>query len=540
MPTSSIQFVYPDSYGYLWMATFDGLVRWDGYTFKKYRHEENNANSLNNNIVYSLYEDSHHRLWVATIDGLSLYDRSRDAFQRCQITHDSSKVPVNTILEDKLHRLWLGTSDGLCTYDYDSGKAQWFGSENEEDIIFCMAVDANNDLWLGTFNKGLKKFTTSNQKFQSFRYNPSQPGSIKSDKIRSILVDSDNNIWLGSENKGISILNTSGQLIKKIENFPGLQYNAQSTINCIYEDKSHTIWIGLRRELVYYIKKGFSTPQALESSSVNNNHEKLASITCIREDQFGNTWFASANNGLFNTNTHKNVFRNYLYDPNQIENLSTRVVSAFFEDRNGLAWIGTNGGGILQFDPAKNTVIRPAKPALPSGIIYDIKGDKEGNLWIANWGGGIIRYNPVTGKTEQFVHNPNDLNSIIFNDVKSILPDDTLIWIGTHGEGLAAFDIKRNRFIHYKNNHTFPFSMHEPSWINHLYKDSRKRLWISTYNGLYVFNGEKLIHFEHSADTTSISSNSVNMVVEDKAGRIWLVGESGLDAYNEQSGNFTR
>lgn len=539
LSTNSIGYVLPDSYGFLWLATFDGLVRWDGYSFKKYKHEEADPRSLDNNIIYAIYEDSHKRLWVATIDGLSLYDRAQDAFIRCPIHPANKKVPVNAIIEDGLHQLWLGTSNGLCRYTYETRKAEWFTTESDSDVIFCITADDRNDLWLGTFNMGISKFSQATRQFQSFRSKQGDPSSLSSDKVRSILADSENNIWVGTGDKGVDVLNVNGQLVKRFRNFSGSDQSLQGTVSCIYEDKNHTMWIGVRGELVCYIRKGSSVVTALNNSSVNNNHEKLTSVTSISEDQFGNTWFASSDNGVFCTNKNKNAFRNYLYDPASVKGLKSTIVSCIYEDRKGKIWVGTNGSGLFQFDPLTNSITRPI-PSLSANVLYDIKEDNTGTIWIASWGGGVIRYDPANGTTRQYLHDPKNENSNILNNIKHILPDDSLVWIGTHGEGLAAFNTKQNRFIHYKNNNSFAFSMHDPAWINHLFKDSRKRLWISTYGGLYIWDGKKLVHCEHSPDTSSISSNSVNMVAEDGSGNIWIAGESGLDRYDEVAKRFNR
>src|SRR5687767_753316 len=75
LPTDDIQFVYQDSYGYLWLASYDGLIRWDGYYFKRYYHRDSDSLSLAHNIVYSIYEDADRKLWIGTIEGLNVYDR---------------------------------------------------------------------------------------------------------------------------------------------------------------------------------------------------------------------------------------------------------------------------------------------------------------------------------------------------------------------------------------------------------------------------------------------------------------------------------
>lgn len=538
LPTNSIQHVYSDSYGFLWLASFDGLFRWDGYSFKKYQHDEADPASLENNIVYSLYEDSYRRLWIATVDGLCLYDRRRDNFIRC-VLDSSRKVPVNSIAEDGRRQLWLGTSDGLCRYNYEKAKADWFRNEAEPDVIFCLTLDTENNLWIGTFNKGIKKFSPASRTFQTLPLTKSEQATLNGYRVRSLLTDHAGQIWMGTEDKGIVILNRNGQLQKQYSSLSGIPLGAQGTINCLYEDRSQTVWIGVRKDLLYCLKKGDEKPLPVDAKSLNNNHEKPASIAAVNEDRFGNTWFASSNSGLFQTNHHKNTFQNYLYGFSKTGTGSSGDVTCLYEDRNGLIWTGTNGDGVYRFDPARNGLLRKEIPG-SSGIVTDIKGDKEGNLWIANWGSGVVRYNARTGEAEHFTHRPGDPNSLPFNDVKAVLPDDSLVWVGTHGEGLAAFDVKRSRFIHYRNNEVFPFAMHDPAWINHLFKDARKRLWISTYNGLFVFDGKKLRHFEHGSSVSSISSNSINMVTEDEEGNVWIATEAGLDRYVERGQTFAR
>src|SRR5882757_5032800 len=91
LPTNELQFVYQDSYGFLWLASYDGLFRWDGYSCKKFSHDEKNPASLDNNIVYAVFEDSQKRLWVGTIEGLNLYDRATDGFSKCELGRNGGK-----------------------------------------------------------------------------------------------------------------------------------------------------------------------------------------------------------------------------------------------------------------------------------------------------------------------------------------------------------------------------------------------------------------------------------------------------------------
>lgn len=522
LPTNSYESVFQDSYGFLWLASFDGLFRWDGHTFVRYEYNEKVPGGLSSNIVYTLFEDSEKRLWVGTLGGLNLYDRQKDVFIKCKLRNNTA-VPVNAILEDHQHRLWLGTSFGLCQYDPIKQAEQWFAEG--KDVIFRMALDKENNIWAGTFNTGLKKFIQTTGRFIHFT------GRDFGEKITSILASSDNNIWLGTERNGLFVIDLQGNVLHKLQ-------GGEKTIRCLYEDKEQTIWIGITRGLLHYKRKGDKIPLPVQEAA-GQGKEQLYSITSVNEDSFGNTWFTSQHAGLFNTNRYKNVFKHYLDVPGKDNGPGSNAINCFYEDKKGMIWMGTNEGGLVLFNPLQRTVHRLFSAELGSTAINDIREDGE-EIWLATWNKGLKSLHSPTGKITTYRHDAADTNSLINDDVKSILPDDSCIWIGTHGDGLAAFHKKERRFIHYRNNHMFPFDMHAPAWINHLFKDSRKRLWISTYSGAYVFDGKQLKHYMHAADSTSIASNSVNRITQDASGNIWIVHESGMDRFNEKGGNFVR
>lgn len=542
LPTNDFQFTYQDSYGFLWLASYDGLFRWDGYSFKKYYHDEEDPGSLSHNIVYSVFEDAQRRVWIGTIEGLNLYDRETDGFIRCTIGQNGQKIPVNAIVADAQNKLWLGTSFGLCSYDHTTGLSEWYSNQSGDDVIFSMTIDEDN-LWLGTFNDGVRKFSTVRKSFTRFRHIKNDPASIVSNKIKSLRLDHNHNMWIGTADKGITVLNRNGEVIRHYENLTTGKSATQSPVNCIYEDRNHTIWVGVGREPLYYIREGDKEPQAITETLTDNNLSRLRSISSICEDNFGNIWFATTGNGLFYTNINKNVFENYLRNASTVKGLESTTITCFYEDNADNVWLGTDGSGLLKFNPHTKsfTLYSSRSHKFTSDAINDIKGDKQGKLWISTWHGGIMQFDPKTEKVKTYVNDPAHSNSLILNDAKSILIDDSLIWIGTHGEGLSVFNTQQNIFTDHTNNTSYPFQLNVPAWINHLYKDSKHRLWISTYSGLFAFDGKTLKHYEHTTDSTSISSNSVNMVTEDNAGVIWVVSESGgLDRLNEEDSNFSR
>ncbi|RFS21753.1 hybrid sensor histidine kinase/response regulator [Chitinophaga silvatica] len=537
LPTNDYQKIYYDSHGFLWLASFNGLFRWDGYTITKFLHNEQDSLTLNNNIVHSIFEDSKHHLWVGTIDGLHLYDASLDVFRRIPLTKANDKIPVNAMLEDEKHQLWLGTSSGLCRFDSNKMQAEWYLSKEVENIIFCLALGPDHNIWAGTFNQGIIKFNIQTHQFKYFRNNDQTPNLLSSNKIQCILLDRQQRLWVGTEDRGVTVLDQNARQLASFDNLSNGGNSGHSNIRSLYEDKAGTIWIGVGRKEVCIVAPGTLQPKPVNSKSQNNGQIELSTITSITEDNFGNTWFASAGSGIFSTNKNKNLFTNTLGHSNALPGLSTTVVTTLHEDKQHKLWIGTAGNGLISYDPAKNGVLNTT--ALYGNLaVNDIEEDESGNLWIATWTDGLIKYDPKTGQKIKFLHDPSNNQSLINNDVKTLLVMDSLLWIGTHGEGVCIYDLQLKTFTHYKNNTRYPFNMQSPAWVNHLFKDQYRRIWISSYSGIFLYDGKQFRQFQHTSDSNSINSNSVNMVTSDTEGNIWIVTEQGLDRFEEATGHF--
>lgn len=541
--------VFQDSYGFLWIGSNDGIVRWDGHTFKKYIHEEGNSHSLSNNIVYTLFEDHRKRLWAGTINGLNLYDPIKDVFNKITINPDAGNIPVNVIQEDALGNLWLATSDGLCRYDHDNPKnTEWHfaaptqSNDLSDGVIFAMVIDQENNLWLGTFNGGLNQYNQRTKKFTRFSHRPQDPSTICSNKINKLMVDDQGNVWAGSVDRGVSVLNRQGKVMKHYHEFRSPETGAplQNSISTLFQDQNKRIWIGLSDQPLFMLDQKKDRFIPFLNPVYKKHHITCRGITSITEDSYGNTWFCSEQQGLFYTNQAKNNFKHFFYNYAKQEGLSHNTVSCFYQDLNDNTWIGTNGGGLDYLNAKTNSIRSYTHKARLKGLaIQDIKADDSEKLWIGTRSEGLTFFDPATGKTQTFQHDPLNKNSIVYNDITSIAIDDNLIWLGTYGEGVCVYDTQKKQFIHHKNNTYFPFNMLAPAWTNHIYKDSQKRIWIGAYGGLYCFDGKKMHTYKHTEDTGSISNQDINMITEDPKGNIWVVTVAGgLELFVEKTKTF--
>ncbi|MBC7485355.1 MAG: response regulator [Cytophagaceae bacterium] len=545
--SDNVECLFQDSYGFLWIGSNDGVVRWDGYNFKKYIHQEGDVNTLSNNIIYTIVEDSRRRLWVGTINGINLYDPLSDTFSKIKLDAASGNIPVNAIKEDSKHRLWLATSDGFCQYNHDyPQKSKWYYAETpnglSDAVVFAMDIDRNDNLWLGTFNGGLNKFNTETCTFSYFTHRPDDPSTICSNKLKRLFIDKDQNIWVGSIDNGLSVINQKGEVFRQYKSFEtarGIKERLNN-ITCIYQDETGMIWVGAGDQKLCYLNTSKNALVPFMNPVHNQYHITCQGITSLFEDFFGNTWFGSERDGLFYTNKTKNMFRHYYHNYSNAAGLSHNKVTAFCQDKNNGTWIGTNGGGLDYLDHTNNSIQSfSKKTGIQSQVIQDIVSEASGKLWIATHNGGVTMFDPNNRKSETFQHDPLRKNSLVFNDITSLVIDDSLVWMGTYGEGVCIYNTLRKQFYHHQNNTVFPFNMRAPGWTNHLYKDSKKRIWMGSYGGLHRYDNHTFRTFTHSADPTSISNHDINMIAEDARGNIWIITVAGgLELFDENTNTF--
>ena len=117
MSQSTVFSIAQDKLGNMWFATYDGVNKYDGYAFTVYQHDENDPNSIANDIARIVMTDSKGRVWIGTRDGLSYYDENKDKFQNFSYEKNGKRLQVNGIVEVSADLLLVSTSEGLTMFD---------------------------------------------------------------------------------------------------------------------------------------------------------------------------------------------------------------------------------------------------------------------------------------------------------------------------------------------------------------------------------------------------------------------------------------
>src|SRR5690606_18253195 len=141
---------------------------------------------------------------------------------------------------------------------------------------------------------------------------------------------SDKKIWAGIEINGLTVLDTTGNLAERKKIFSGKSIYDNS-VRSLYEDKKGVIWIGVRRQSLFYKSPYSREIKEIKNSTQNNPYSIPASIGAITEDSFGNVWFGSISSDLYYTNNSKNVFSNFLQSTNFTPGLKSNIITSFCE-----------------------------------------------------------------------------------------------------------------------------------------------------------------------------------------------------------------
>jgi ligand-binding sensor domain-containing protein len=554
-----------DQKGFSWLGTKDGLNRFDGYTFKIFRTEPGNPHSIGDNFIRSLLIDKADNLYAGTRIGLYSYDATREQFTLLyksadeirDIKKDSSGLlwfvagqtlvsmnektkqvhvynpddyfSATSIAVDQSGNVWVATADGqlqLYIRKTNSFKSYNIFNSNQYTSRWIERIYAGTApyIFAGTSNYGVKLFNSKDGSFKDIlTYNADKTGIF----ARDFIQHADNEVWIATES-GIFVYNMKTQSSVNLRK----QYNNPYSIsdNAVYslcKDMEGGIWAGTYFGGVNYYSKEYASFQKYlpgnDSVALSGN-----AVREICEDKYGNLWIGTEDAGLNKLNpktglvsyykptgtregiSYPNihgllvngdelwvgtfehglnvldirtgkVIRWYPGDKNS-NLLRSNFIVTICQTRNGELFIGTRQG-LYRFNRAENTFINVPGMAATS-FIHTLLEDKDGILWIGTMGNGLFYYDIKKNKWRNFYFTPENKKGIGSNSITTLFEaSDKTLWVGTEGGGLSKFLPADSAFIHYTSRDGFPSNT-----IFKFLEDNNKNLWITTSKGLVRFN----------------------------------------------------
>ena len=599
MPQGTVMASLQDSRGFVWLATEDGLVRYDGHDLIRYAYSRTAAKGLPGNFIFSIVEDERGDLWLPTKDvGLARWNRATDDFTIYR--HDATTADslgsdtTRAVLIDKGGRIWVGLRGaGIDILDPSTGRFQHLRhdvadpSSLADDDIYTLMLDRQGVVWVGTAD-GLDEWQPQRHAFRHFRHIAGDASTVSSNQISSIFEDQHGLIWVGTADAGINRVERGGA-VRQVYRHSDKDVASLSSddVRAILEDHQGHLWVGTA--------EGLDLLDGNERSFIHYRHNESdgaslrdSFVMSLYEDSAGLLWIGTRAGGVSRWNP-----RSWELGSHRPSWLAGKLVTSFAEAPDHKVWVGSLGGGLVRFDPATGEAINlddlagvrnavedsrvmslhtdrhqtlwigtmtrglkklspdghiesiPVKPrsslATSSAGIMTIFEARSGDIWLGTHGGGVNVLNPVSGSVRQLPFDKGIDGAVSGKDVSAIAEDSQgNMWLGTDGEGL---DLARPDGTVVK---TFRNDPHDPSTIpsNTIFAistDSESGVWIATAQGGIAHvqgNPSKpdSIRFTTLSREDGLSGETIYALLNDGAGHLWMSGNAGLMRYDLSTG----
>ena len=540
LPQGAVYTTLQDSQGFVWLATEDGLVRYDGHELLRYAYSPSSSDGLPGNFIYDVVEDAHHDLWLAIKDtGLARWNRASDTFTIFR--HDAhnpgslASDSVRSVLIDPRGGVWVGTSDaGVDILDPATGRFAHLRHDARvansllDDRIQRLERDRTGTVWVSTF-AGLDRWQPQQHGFAHLRHLAEDASTLSGTRISHVLQDRSGALWVTSTDGGINLIDRSGRIQAVYRHDPKNPDSLGSDdVRAILQDQDGDLWVGTSEGL-----------DLLDRSSNQFHHYRHdpkdagtlpdSEILSLYEDQSGLVWIGMRIGGVSRWNPHS-----WELGGQRPAWLQDNLAMAFADAPDNRIWIGSMGGGLKQFDPATgdardiDTLVgRPN--ALGDRRVMSLHKDRQGTLWIGTMDSGLHRF--AAGKLTAIPVKADDAHSLSAAGIMSIFESrDGMIWLGTHGGGANVLDPASGLIRQLPFGGTQPGAISGAN-VSAIAEDAQGNLWIATDGqGLDLArpDGSVIKVFRHDPhDPDTLPNDAVYAVTVDARGNIWVGTDSG-------------
>lgn len=525
-----------DNRGFMWFSTWDGLNKFDGYHFKKYKSIQGDGSSMINNRLQGIVKSQYDDIWCLTyLSKVYLFDSNTEKFIDVLGTVEAEKEQA--YVPKKIRSLPKGVAWIMCDNGYvfrvdeqaikENKGITMFSTFNHTikgDNIYNISQDADGDEWIFT-NKGI---TIVGEK------------SINSDFPFQSMIEFNGEIWLTRGNGKIAKYDRRTSTPHFIE--PPAYMERINGVE-IYND--HTFVIASNKGLVLFDTRSHTFKQInILTSTQQNDH-----VTNLFKDRKGEFWLLTQGNGITRINIKKNEVQ-HLYTPeSEITHYERPNIPRFFEDAVGTLWILPNNGNLSYYDrenkKLKDYYTDPNNPKSAfHPFIRHLYTDQQGSIWISSLR-GVYRMSPSHKAYEHIYMDQNMEARAFLRDSKNHF------WIASKSGKIRIYDENNNLVGYLSNDGKITQDQH--MFLHNTYcfmEDKDGHIWIGTrYDGIYLLKKNKengfsysISNYRHnSKDQYSPSSNSIYDIYQDNKERIWIACyQGGINLISQDEHNKPR
>ncbi|ANW96122.1 hypothetical protein AXE80_07455 [Wenyingzhuangia fucanilytica] len=538
---NTINTIVSDNNGYLWIATPNGLVKYDGYSFEYFYNNQSDTESLPSNYISNLLTDSQGKLWIGTREGLCVYLTDKEQF----MTVNTSVENETFIKEDANNRIWVGDFNKIDVFNAvinDEGKVEKIAEINLEKVLNGATITdidflSNSELLVATTQKIFKIDFNDKENYSIGVIELNIKENIG--KIKNILKVN-NSIWIGTNSGLFHTFYENGQLLTLGTYFAEDlgAFNKKRDIIALYLDKKKNIWIGTKNNGVLKYDSKNRDFTSFKYDSKYKNVITSNRVNCFYEDDFGVMWIGTAQGGLNKFDQNQKDFQNYSHNAYDDKSLSSNLITDITEDNTGRIWLSFFGSTICKTEEKVDLStgkrisfnrLEKQLGSLKNQWVLCLYQDFKGYWWIGT-NKDVYLYDEKNNNLKKVLieRNQGNTTSLIFNRVIKQVNSDQIILGGPQVLRLDnpwesilkgnPIKVEKELFNIGKNNQ-----------INDYVKDSYGNHWFASSKGLYRVvdnNNEWSIKnyftISSSPKELSLSYNYIFNIHIDTHKNVWL------------------
>lgn len=556
MSSSFTTQVYLDRDGFIWIATRNGLNKYDGYQFQILKKEQKQNLGMASNYVNCMLQDRQGLFYIGMYGAFQTYDGERfhdvathdlegnvtPCYITCLLQRQNGDILVGTsghgilrmtdnanayqmggaleplqsahrMLEDSRGRLWIVTDyEGVWCVD-GNNVSHFFQDEQERGISRDLCEDKTGTVYLSTSTQGV------------FRFDGRQFVHVEASgqkHVSTLYVNRSGLIMLGYDGQGLAIYDPkTGQLTDN----PYYSRDVDLTTAKVYsitEDLSGNVWLGLLQKGIYMQPVRETGFQYMGYKLGTRNVIGTACVTSVLRSRGGYTWVGTDKDGLYCLSAEDRLVKHF-------KQHFPATILGLCEDRQGRVWTGSYREGLGWIDTA--TLTYHAQP-LPQGAdvsVFDLETDQRGRLWLATMGDGLLRMDLSNGEVKAYTMadnaaNDRRVNSIANNYISqlSLSPDGKRVYTATT-MGVCAMDIDTENWLSTFKGQNCP-NYGTPVRIAREFGD---KLRVGTNDGLFCYDLKKH-QIERHDMVIGLADNGISSIEQDQKGNLWIATDHGL------------
>ena len=454
--------IFPLSEKELLIATDNGLLILNLISGRFQPYDTGNHFGISDQSVLDICRDSEGGLWIATeYGGVNYIPRNLRPFGHVipvNATNMMGGRVISSFVEDDKDNIWIGTKDGGLIYYYP--------------------------------RRGMMSFYTPARRING--------NSISYHNIRALLLDG-NDLWIGTFSRGLDVMNTTTWEVRNYRHVSDSNTSINdNTVTALFKDREGTIYVGTTWGLNIY------RPESDDFTQVSQLGNQ-ASISDIIEDSRGNLWVATSNIGIYRMKRSDSTWTYFSYEHDNMMTIPNNRVTALFEDDKGIIWIGTEDG-LCKYDYNSGEITRldEDKKLFPSRMISAIEQDANGSLWVST-SGGIFCIDPQTDELLVQFTKTDGLQSNQFNAGASLATSDGRLYFG----GINGFNYFNPQDLE-SNDYIPSVKITEVSINNQPLAPEKRTSATYTQTNEEEINPHKAIRLKHSDNNISIDFASLS------------------------------